>query len=214
MDLSGLPPIPWVHAAEEFGSLWIWETPLFVVTVNGNQRSCYFTIADKSGIEPGAQPRILSDGQAASFEQAERMIRATVGKAYHPSLGYQHYAGPLATTFRLADAQDKDLGPYAGHEVEVIVLNRDGTESTYTGNASIQHYELVLVSGSVSVRITPSFIRSIRFLRSGGSHTGPRPLNRTVRGQVSPGCTGVAGFIAGTVEHRALSCPIHEDRPS
>lgn len=209
---SSLPPIPWSHETSDFGSVWVWETPHFVVTVNGDARSCYYQIADKSA-NPGQPPAPLSDGRAATFEQAEQLIRETIGKSYKPTLGYGQYAGPLATTFTIGTGQTVDLGPYANQEVDVTTIGTNGNDVTYRGTAKISHYELLLNTGSVTIRISPTYIRGISLLgRQTKQIATTRPVNRTVQGRVEPGCTGRPGFMPGTVEHTGLICRIHEEQ--
>lgn len=211
MVSSTLPAIPWAHSSSDFGSVWRWETPHFIITVNGDHRSCYYTIADKSAA-PGSPPRPLADGTAATFEQAERQIRETIGKAYHPSLGYQPYAGGLATTFTLATGQRVDLGEYADQLVTLTVSTPDGQGTTdYTGTVAFEHYELILTTGNIRIRISPTYIHAIRLIKRTTASVVPTRVNRTVEGQLVPGCTGVPGFIGGTVEHTGIPCPIHEN---
>lgn len=205
-----LPAIPWSHESSEFGSVWVWETNHFIVTVNGDQRSCYYQISDKSA-NPGGSPKPLADGQAATFEQAERLIRGTIGKAYDPRLGYQTFAGPLATTFQLGNHEQVDLGIYSGQQVEVTVMNADGSEETYEGTAQIQHYDFLLESGPITMRITPTYITSIKFTNAGRPVVVAPRANRTIKGKVEGGCTGRPGFLSGTVEHTGLICPVHEE---
>lgn len=211
-----LTPIPWTHDASEFGSLWRWENHAFLVTVNGDMRSYYWTLADKSA-HPGEAPRPLADGNAATFEQAERSIRETIGKAYPPAMGFRHYAGALATTFVIGTGQSVDLGVFEGRKVQVTVAAQEGPDETYQGTAKIQHYELILVIGEEALRISPSYIMDIRPLGYSGppmrsaAPTATTNRLRTVQGRVEPGCTGTPGFLAGTVEHRGAECPIHEE---
>lgn len=209
-NTSVLPPIPWSHSVSEFGSVWVWDTAHFRVTVNGDARSCYYTIGDKVSVPEGG-PRPFADGQAATFEEAERMIRGTIGKAYPAGLGYQYYAGPLATTFRLGTGQDVDLGVFAGQRVEVTVASSNGPDETYVGVANIDHYELVIATEAATVRISPSYILAITLVGKTVTAVAPLRVDRTFQGQAVPGCTGQPGFLSGTVEHRGLSCPIHEE---
>jgi hypothetical protein len=205
-----LPAIPWSHQRGDFGSVWVWETSHFLVTVTGNDRSCYFTIADKSA-DPAGAPKPLADGQAATFEQTENQIRATLGKAYNPTLGYGHYAGPLATTFTLGSGTDVDLGRFVGQLVDVACINPDGTETMYRGTARVEHYELILDQGAVKLRILPSYIASITQVGTATMSRGPLAALRTMTGTVTVGCTGRPGYLIDTVEHSGPACPIHED---
>lgn len=205
-----LAAIPWSHETSDFGSVWVWETPHFIITVNGNDRSCYYQIADKSA-NPGGAPKPLADGQAATFEQTELLIRSTIGKSYKPTLGYGIFSGPLATTFMLSNGQQTDLGVYVGQQVEVTTLNPDGTESVYTGMAEVQHYDFVLHAGAIAMRISPSYIVSVKIVGVPSQAVQAPKINRTVEGKVSPGCTGRPGFLSDTVEHTGNICPIHEE---
>lgn len=210
MSIS-LPAIPWDFDKSDIGSHWIWDTPHFVVVVNGDSRSFYYQISDKSA-NPSGPPQFLADGQAATFEQAERLIRGTIGKAYKPSFGYQHFAGPLATTFPLGTGQQADLGGFIGQNVEVVTLNQDGTEQTYKGIAGVSHYDFVLQMDTVSVRISPTYILSIKVVGSRGGPLAKAPsTTRTFNGRVVPGCTGKPGFLPNTVEHVGAICPVHEE---
>jgi hypothetical protein len=209
---TALPPIPWSHETSDFGSVWRWQTPHFVVTVNGDHRSCYYQISDLTS----GQDKPFDDGQAATFEQAEMLIRATIGKAYRPALGYQTYAGTLATTFTLGNGRAADLSPYLRQDTRVIVLDADNHERTYTGIASVEHYELLLANGDTIIRISPSHIIGIELNtafanRATRPSTFTRTAGRTFTGLVEPGCTGTPGFLANTVDHTARNCPIHED---
>ena len=206
-----LPAIPWVHEAADFGSVWIWETPHFIVTVNGDTRSFYYTIGDKTSPAADGHPRMLTDGQASTFEQAERGIRGTIGKSYPPNIGYAYYAGSLATTFTIATGQNIDLGVYAGQTITVTTLNPDGTRTDYTGTASIQHYDLILTMGTSAIRISPSYIAAIKPMGKIVPTTAQGKVNRTMKGRVVPGCTGTPGFMGGTVDHTGRICPIHEE---
>jgi len=209
-----LAPIPWTHETSEFGSVWQWDNPTFLVTVNGDMKSFYWTIADKSA-NPGSLPHPFADGTAGSFEQAERSIREVVGKAYPPSAGFRHFAGTLATTFTIGTGETVDLGVYEGRRVKVVVASREGEDETYRGCARVEHYELVLTSGDEALHIAPTFIMAIEAEGFGGPSL--RPTNtagagsRTCQGQREPGCTGVPGFLAGTIDHHGALCPIHEE---
>lgn len=190
MQPLSLPPIPWSHERSDFGSVWLWETPHFLVTVNGNERSCYYQIADKLA-NPQAAPKPFADGQTATFEQAERLIRETVGKAYPPNLGYQRIAGPLATTFNLASGERVDLGVYSGKEVTVTVAKPDGSEEQFHGLARIRNYHFVLLVDDKTIKISPSHILSVteRITRTGAT-TPPA---------AAPSVNPLAGLPAPTV---------------
>lgn len=200
-------PIPWFHSVADFGSVWRWSTPHFMVTVTSDGKSYYWRVADLTA----GRERPLLDGQGATFGQAEAGIREAIGKSYSPKLGYGKYAGSYATTFMLADGSKKDLGVYDGMKVVVDVINSQGEVRTLSGVARISHYELLVIQGEITFRIYPSHITRIQ---ADGQlppkDDGYQGKTRTMEGQVIPGCTGRAGFLAGTVDHVGRKCPIHE----
>lgn len=208
MNLTALPPIPWSHTLTEIGSIWHWDTAHFIVTVTGDDRSFFYKISDKSsGIE-----RPFTDGRARSFEQAEMLVRETIGKAYPPGLGYQLYAGYLATTFRLGNGTDFDFGPWIGQEVTITAIDADGSDRSFTGHVSINHYDVILDISDRTLKISPTRILRVE----GTAYTAPvSPASapragRTYPGTMEPGCTGSPGFMPGMVDHFGITCPIHE----
>lgn len=205
---TALTPIPWAHSTTDFGSVWEWETPHFIVTVTGNERSCYYRIMDKSS----GEPKPYADGQTASFAQAEKLIRATIGKAYPPVLGYGEYAGHLATTFMLGTGEEADLAVYVGRPI-VVEVNDHGTVAAYRGIGGIDCYYLTLSVDGETLLVNPNRITSIRpadGVRTSHTRGSSAIAGRAYQGDVVRGCTGSAGFIPGTVEHFGLPCPIHE----
>lgn len=208
MNLTALPAIPWSHTLTEIGSIWKWETAHFVVTVTGDQRSCYYKISDKSS----GSERPFTDGQARTFEQAETLVRETVGKAYPPGLGYQAYAGYLATTFRLGNGKDFDFGPWIGKTISLTAIAADGTDQTFTGTAGVEHYDIILTIDGRALRVSPTRIVNVTgvgYTPPANQATPPR-AGRTYEGSVVPGCTGTPGFMPGMVDHASVTCPIHE----
>lgn len=208
-----LPAIPWTHQAGDFGSVWIWESDSFLVTVNGDMKSFYWTLADKNE-EPDKPPKPFADGQAKTFEQAEQSIRETIGKAYPPSLGYQVYAGYLANTFTISTGEKKDFTEYLGRTVAVVVASREGPDVTYRGKAHVEHYDFVLVNGKEAIHISPSYIISITIEGKAAPATVKKVVTltsgRITQGRATAGCTGKTGFLPGTVEHYGAPCPVHE----
>lgn len=215
MTPSGLRPIPWEILTGDTDTVWTWDTPSFLVTITGNRRSFYWTIGDKTS-NPGAAPRPFADSFASSFDEAEAGIRETIGKAYDPALGYLGYSGPLATTFTIASGEKVDLGQYVGAVVTVTVADGNGGSAEYRGTASVQHYDFVITEDDgTTLHITPSYILQVTQKAVGGVLGPARYLgipqgNRTMEGTVTLGCTGMPGFIAGTIDHSGPPCPIHE----
>lgn len=169
--LPMLPPIPWSHTMSDLGSVWKWSTPDFTVVITGDSRSFYWVLSDTS-LNPEGEPRPFADGTTASFEQAERAIRETLGKAYPPQMGYRQYAGSLATTFILADGRAHDLEEFVDRRVTVTVAERGWDGLPCRGVASVEHYDLVLTTAEEIVRISPSYIVDIVPDGAGGAKPG------------------------------------------
>lgn len=203
-----LPPIPWSHSILDFGSVWKWETPHFVVTVNGNDISCYWNITDLTS----GKERAFLDGTTKTFMEAEQQVREAIGKSYPPHYGYQTIAGPFATTFTISNGEKLDLGPYVGHNViaTVVADPQSGGTATHEGYATIDHYDLVLTQEKTSVRISPTYLVSIETRQQRPYRKVKTVKARTHPGRVVSGCTGNPGFLPNTVEHNNLLCPIHE----
>lgn len=202
-----LPPIPWVHSQFDFGSVWKWQTPHFVVTVNGDARSCYWQISDLStGTE-----KPFADGRSATFQQTEREVRETIGKAYPPRLGYQTFAGSLATTFTISTGERIDLGPFVGQHVVATVVAGDAS-STHEGLASIENYDFVVTNNGTAVRISPTYLVNVKAVYRPTPRQVNETGNRVYSGRVELGCTGRPGYLPNTIEHDSALCPIHEKR--
>lgn len=208
--ISSVAAIPWRQSSVTLGgSVWVWDTPHFTVTVTGNERSCYYRIDDKSA-NPSGEPETLDDGIRSSFNEAEDAVRETIGKSYPSSLGYSQYTGPYATTFTLFTGETVDFGPLSGRLLTVAVVQEDSTTVDYTGKVYPFHYSIVVEADGTTYKISPNHISEIR-TPTGKPVSIAKPLdNRTVVGTVGRGCTGHPGFEAGTVEHTGRSCPIHE----
>lgn len=205
-DGNALKVIPWIHQGDEITTLWTWDTEHFTVTVTGNINSMYFRIHDKGSNQ------VFFDGQSVTFEEAEGVIRETIGKAYHPALGYRNFAGPLATTFMIATGDKKDLSRYIGRAVNVKVLSASGSQESYSGVAEIVGYYLELHTAKIHIKVLPSHILEIEPVVEveGLDSEYERISGRIFKGKREPGCTGVQGFMENTVEHNSLPCPIHE----
>ena len=208
MDKSLLPAIPWAHSSSDFGSVWVWETKNFIVTVNGGGQSCYYVITNKSQKENEIRP--FADGRAATFREAEELIRETIGKAYNPSLGYQEYAGYFATTFRISNGERLDLGEYLNKEVEVQVINSVGKTDSYFGVVSVKNYELWLTKDNQVVKIPPAYIQKVMIPERIASKTLPSMPYRSFTGTITKECNGIMGKLEGTIEHYEGKCLVHE----
>lgn len=208
MSNVSLRAIPWSHESNEMGAVWKWETDHFQIIVNGNVRSCYYRIEDKST----GRLRPFADGQAGTFDDAELLIRETIGKAYPKELGYGPYAGYLATTFITASGRKMDFSQFLDQRVTVTVLQPDGSEHEYEGILSIHHYHVELRTDKVHLQVYPSYIKSVApVVQRETRKTGGRVFGRTYKGSVEPGCTGRPGMDLSLVDHDGLACPIHEE---
>jgi len=213
-------PIPWFHRTNPLVTSWIWDTDHFTVTIYAegtNARKMYhWKINDKSSGTP-----VPFDSSAGdSFADCVDTVLEIIGKSYKRTFGYQEYAGDLATTFKVHDGRVIDLSSLIGENVSLVARDDSSSEPMLiTGMFDIQHYDVVIRTGETSVStITPSFIIDIQ--KEFGTMSALDELESGVKASKNKtifyeewrrGCTGRAGFNAGTVEHNANDayCPIH-----
>lgn len=228
---SGLiEPVPWTFTDSPGILLWTWITDHFVARITGTEveneedpdgrriiRSYAWDLSDKIRTNQGL-PRLLIDGNATSFEEAEASIREHVGKCYDPRLGYRPFAGSLTFTFTLSTGERVDVTQYVGTRCAVTVLMPDGSERTVSGDFDVANYKWRLSSTEQILEIVPEHVirvtnRSEAAERASAitrndSYSG---IGRIYREEPKPGCTGKPGFMMGTVDHAgSLRCPIHE----
>jgi hypothetical protein len=209
-----LAPIPWQYHGNDGLQVWLWQTQHFVANIGTEATGFCWTVADLVAAG-GGRPRPLTDGRSADFASAERELREAIGKSYPAALGYRPYAGPLATTFRIAGGQFLDFGRFEGQQCVVTVAQPNGTERGYNGYVRVVHYEVEVtqVNGG-AVRIIPSHIS--RVLKGSGVSAAPLAgqwtgTGRIYSGNVVRGCTGRPGFLPETTDHAgAESCGAHE----
>ena len=123
-------------------------------------RSHTWSVADRIRTNQGV-PRVLVEGQAATFDQAEDAIREHIGKLYDPSLGYGAFAGRLAGTFTLASGERVDLTDFIGRQCAVTVRVGEHATRGLVGELTIHHYRVRLRSAGGVTEITPEHIVSI-----------------------------------------------------
>ncbi len=227
-----LPAIPWTYSDSPGVLMWTWVTDHFVATIRGAQvaveldestgaervvRSYSWELSDLMRRQQGL-PRLLIEGACADFAEAEQFVREHVGKAYDPRLGYATYAGPLATTFTIADGRRIDVGDLIGVPCTVTVLVAGGARESVAGDLSVHHYRWRLRSGDDIFEITPEHVVEVRHrsraadkaaeISRSATYAG---VGRIHRAEWKPGCTGSPGFDASTVDHAgAPRCPLHE----
>ena len=223
-------PVPWTFTDSPGILLWTWITDHFVARITGTEvandddpegrriiRSYGWDLSDKIRMNQGL-PRLLIEGNAPSFEEAEALVREHVGKCYDPRLGYRRFAGPLAFTFTLSTGDRVDVAEYMGTRCAVTVLMPDRTERTVSGTFDVSSYKWRLTSPEEVFEILPEHVvritnrseaaeRATAITRN-DSYSG---IGRIYREEPKPGCTGKPGFMMGTVDHAgAARCPIHE----
>lgn len=230
MTSSLAEPIPWTYTDESGVLMWTWLTEHFVARITGTEvpgddatgarrvvRSYHWDLSDLMRTNQGL-PRLLIDGNATTFDEAEALIREHVGKCYESRLGYRRFAGPLAFTYTLATGERIDVSKFLGSRCTVTVLMADRSERTVSGDFEVHHYRWRLASPDQVLEIVPEHVLRI----TNRSAVAERAeaivysdtyfgVGRLYREEVRPGCTGRPGFTVGTVDHAgAPRCPLHE----
>ncbi len=224
-------PIPW-HFTDMPGVLqWTWLTPHFVATIRGEEfsgdgveegkrhvRFYRWEVGDMIVPQQGT-PRLLIEGSATTFEEADEHIREHVGKAYDPSLGYRAYAGSLAYTFTLATGERVDVREFVGTHCSLRVLTADRGEQLVAGDFDVRNYEFCLTTATDVMCVVPEHVLKITN-RSEAAEKAAKVtrldsyvgIGRIYAEEKRPGCTGRPGYHPGTVDHAgAPRCPLHEE---
>jgi hypothetical protein len=213
--------IPWDFSESTLISVWLWNTEHFEARIfaeGKNDRKAYsWKIVDKTqGLEIP-----FDSNMVASFAEAQTEIIEVIGKSYDPRLGYQAYAGELATTFAIADGTRFDFGPIRGASVVVKYVDKEGEERVAVGSIQIDHYDILVVQdATTALRLPPNKIRdineefsSISYLQQKREDQKYRPQGRkgVMRAEYKRGCTGHPGIEPGTVVHTSGDpyCPVH-----
>lgn len=223
-------PVPWAFTDQSGVLIWTWLTDHFVARITGTEvpnatdqagrrlvRSYHWDLSDLIRQHQGL-PRLLIDGDATTFEEAEAALREHVGKCYEPRLGYRRYAGTLAFTYTLATGDGVDVSPYVGTKCAVTVLQPDRTERTVSGTFDVHHYRWRLTTVDQVMEIVPEHVMRITNRSAAAERatemvmsTSYSGIGRIYREDPRPGCTGRPGFMEHTVDHAgAPRCPIHE----
>ena len=211
-----MEPIPWDYSkADNPGSfnIWEWTTVHFTARMLEDGSRYVYSVIDKTR----SHERELISSTSAKFEEAENAVRETVAKSYPAGAGYLKYGGVLSTSFYIADGTFKNFGPLIGQTVSVIATE-GGEKKRYAGQLNVIGKRIILrPSTGPALRIPPNLVTEIRAINGELIKLDSVNLNfrksRTIRGRKDPGCSGAAGFIAGTVEHpsQAPWCTIHQD---
>lgn len=237
MTTDLLEPIPWAYTDMHQVLQWAWVTEHFSVRITGAEvdaaglcgdttdhdgrrlvRSFAWDVSDLMRTHQGL-PRLLMEGTAQSFDEAERAIREHVGKLYDPRLGYGRFFGHLPYTFTLSTGEAIDVRSLVGQRCSVTVLMPDRTERTVTGDLDVHHYTWRLRTEGQLLEIVPEHVVRVthRSEAAAKANSITRPdtysgIGRIYREDPRPGCTGRPGFSLGTVDHAgAPRCPLHEE---
>lgn len=219
--------IPWQYTDSPGLLQWAWVTDHLAARIvaqsasgpDGSRiiRHYQWEVSDRLRLHQG-MPRLLIDGNAGSFEEAEAQVREHVAKCYDPRLGYRRYAGSLAFTFELSTGVREDVSAMIGREVMVTVLHPDGSARTLRGDLDVRGYRWLLTTAHESLEVIPEHVVSVtdrsEQARLAANITRPSSysgIGRIYREEARPGCTGRPGFIAATVDHAGSPrCPLHE----
>lgn len=213
MTPEGLVAIPWRYVDLDLLEVWLWETEHFEAKVTAEPNSFSWDVSDLVVSDDG-HPRWLTGGRTVDFASAEQALREVIGKSYPVRFGYRPYAGDLATTFVVATGRALDLGPFHGTRALVTVRMPGGSDQSFLGQCTIEHYEMLLALDSGQrLRIQPSYIVGVTgengasSTSTGSAHVG---IGRIYRGRFVPGCTGTPGFLPDTIDHAGARCQVHE----
>lgn len=219
-------PIPWVYSDSPGVLMWTWLTEHFIARITGTEvegledrriRSYAWDLSDLMRTSQG-MPRLLINGLAATFEDADALIREHVGKCYDARLGYQVYAGKHAFTFALAGGGEANVEEMIGTRCTVTVLLPNSSHEIVVGDLSVHHYKWRLRDGEQILEVTPEHVLSI-VNRSAAAQRASEVVDtasysgigRIYRTERSVGCTGTPGYVVGTVDHAGVArCPVHE----
>lgn len=223
-------PIPWKYTDSPGVLLWTWSTEHLSARIMGYEvpnpddltgariiKSYNWELSDLIKRHQG-MPRLLIEGVAATFEDAEHAIREHIGKCYDPRLGYGPIAGPWAFRFTIATGEVLDIRPFVNTRCAVTVLLPDGTETTVIGDLATRGYKWRLNGTESVLELTPEHVVSVTNRSEAAeraasyshldSYSG---IGRIYKEEPRRGCTGRPGFTVGTVDHAgAPRCPIHE----
>jgi hypothetical protein len=210
---------PWVFSENAFMKTWIWKTPHFETRIISSPAGDFtWKVVDITGSEPNT----IGTSEVQSFQDAEDEVLEVIGKSYPRKLGYQAYAGDLATTFTLHNGQRIDLGRYYGQNVILTVFNKKSpmTPHTIAGILTINFYKVLIKTDTNSqVSIPPEYIMQIRkeydstnALIEETKASARVNEKRIIQENWRPGCTGQAGFKVGTIIHSPSDdpCPFHD----
>lgn len=212
-------PIPWHIEDSSIFTSWIWETDHFVLTIfgEGSEKKVFnWKIAEKSS----GRPLVFDEGSGVSFKDCVDQSVEIIAKSWDRKLGYQKYAGDLATTFVIADGRKIDFSSLVGTTVTVTAKDSEGSHTILTGALDTHFYDIAISTDNTTLTIIPSR-KIIDVKQEFGSVSaidslevkGLGSANKTVTRQAwVPGCTGKPGYHPGTTihQHDDPYCSIHK----
>jgi len=212
--------IPWTFVENDRVKLWVWKTKDFEVQIfaegeTNSKKNFAWKITDKT------QGRDIpfDSAIASTFQECVDAVLELIGKSYKPILGYQAYAGELATTFTIATGQRLDFAPLVGEKMIVKVLEDDGSEKVVVGALQIENYSVQIRTDDNNATVFPperikdlqKEFAGVSVLTSLDQTKSSSKMKRVFHTEYTRGCTGQPGFKPGTVTHSPSDpyCPIH-----
>lgn len=210
---------PWIFSENPIMKIWSWTSPHFKAKIIASAAGDFtWEVIDITG----SSPTTIGTSEVTSFQEAEDEILELIGKAYPRNLGYQAYAGELATTFTLHNGKKENLGNYYGQTVILTVFNKNSpmTPRIISGILTLKNYRVIIKTDTNSqVSIPPEYIMKIRKEYESENVLIESVRNQEMVGQKRlinenwrPGCTGQPGYKIGTIIHSPsdASCPFHD----
>lgn len=148
-------PVPWLYTENGIYKNWVWDTPHFQVKIigEGDQASggAVFTwqILEKDG---KGGTFIFETSTSRSFRESELEIVEIIAKSWDKKLGYDDYAGELATTFQIAGDKRINVESFVGHNVSVFVSEYP---EPLSGVFGLKNYNFILKQAGGHVKVVP-----------------------------------------------------------
>ena len=155
-------PVPWAYTDNGMYKIWEWETVDFLVRIIaegeiGAGATYTWSISEKKD----GKNFLFEQSTARSFREAELEIVEIIAKSWDKKLGYDEYAGELATTFEIYGKAKINFEEYVGQPVR-ITYNDDEGQQIKKGLLGIKHYSILLkMPDSHIIVIPPAKIREI-----------------------------------------------------
>ena len=211
--------IPWSHHTNPLVSSWIWETPHFILTIFAEGLSSKKMYNWKINDLSQGYSVPFDSAPAESFQASVDAAIEIIAKSYPRELGYQAYAGELATSFIIADGRKLNFASIVGESVILTARTADGEDSIINGLFNIRNYDILIQTGEdTGVIVPPERIVDVKkefgsmsILDSLANNVKSTRNKRIFYQEWTKGCSGRPGFNPGTVEHGPNDpyCSIH-----